>query len=254
MKLYHITKDLSLKSKTFTPRIPLSRMPEEDDTVKRICASSSIKSAFEGFPEKIAFILRDRHLDRTNYLAFYEMDADEYLGPTDIKDKVPDAEITCEHWILKEVEASPKLIKVTDIKIGKLVPLDKGWFRRIDELHFENDTEDFDRIESMVFISRKRLSKAKKAYRDTEVRFEVVEEESISFPYVLEDRFEFYGHNTSRKYNYIHVNVYVPKGVSMAKLWYLDSLQNAYARKKRFSIVNDREIEEYQKTLECFED
>lgn len=89
----------------FKPRIPVNRMPKENDTIARICLSSTIEGCLTAAPWGWADEARE-HPDHVVYRV-YEFDADKipedhiYMTKKLVEEcLVPDAEYTNEVWVV----------------------------------------------------------------------------------------------------------------------------------------------------------
>lgn len=114
--LYHLSFDVLEEIYEFIPRIPEIRMKGEDNTFLRICCSDTIEGALSGIPGNIDFLNSDRIYPLVKVYEFDETGLeDEFvLSPEEIKDKVPDALTTGEHWITSNIR--PKSSYIINVK------------------------------------------------------------------------------------------------------------------------------------------
>ena len=125
MKFYHVSRDLSRNLETFMPRIPKDRLYQEDDSIPRICVSTSIQGCISAalwggiaLKESLQEVPCPNNFNLEEpfgvYLRVYEF---EYVGNyyTDQalfeSGLVHDAKMTHEHWLLEPCVPS----KVYDI-------------------------------------------------------------------------------------------------------------------------------------------
>lgn len=113
MLFYHLTLDLnSADDKVFTPRIPNEKIVTigEDLSTPRICVSSTIEGCLSSAPWG-GSSLEDIILlnDCSQLIKVYEFNSDDIapenlISPKELyqSDKVRDAEITNEHWVINQ--------------------------------------------------------------------------------------------------------------------------------------------------------
>lgn len=108
---YHVSKNL-ISGNKFTPRIPLFKESDENDTIKRICVSKTIGGCLTSMPQG------ERGLSKLigytgGFLKVYKIDTDKLnISPTSIidtevlyrKDYVRDSFVTNECWITESFE------------------------------------------------------------------------------------------------------------------------------------------------------
>lgn len=108
MILFHVSTNLYHDGK-FTPRIPKDRLENENDSLPRICACSTIDDCFSAMPEGSSN-LEVKNAKRRGYYLVFRIDTEKLGIPNDkiignealYEDgKVTDADITKEHWITK---------------------------------------------------------------------------------------------------------------------------------------------------------
>ena len=115
MKLFHVSTDIFKNITEFVPRIPKSRLKTEDGTIPRICVATNILDCLNGISYEHSLsnkLFHDNHdcyeLVGDNYRAVkvyeFEYTGSKLLTPTDIKDLVPDALSTNEHWITETIK------------------------------------------------------------------------------------------------------------------------------------------------------
>lgn len=106
--LYHLSFDVLETIGEFIPRVPEQRMAEEDNTSLRICCTDTIEGALLAMPDNRDFLISTKLFP---LVKVYELDESKIekgnlLSPNEIKDKVPDAVATGEHWITTAIEPS----------------------------------------------------------------------------------------------------------------------------------------------------
>lgn len=129
MKMYHVSLDIFKNIEVFVPRIPKSRMKNEDSTTPRVCISNSLENCLNGLTYMLnywKFITDDMD---TNFsvldemcpriLKVYEFEIkSDLVSPEklDSENLVPDASTTEEYWSLKElIPTRSYLIKIKNI-------------------------------------------------------------------------------------------------------------------------------------------
>lgn len=159
-KLYHVSLDLNHPG-IFDLRVPESRMKDEDSVTPRICVSDSI----EGCLTASAFgahYLGESLMETDDLMKVFVIDT-EKLGLTSSDvitpeqlyqyGKVDDANLTNEHWILKEL-----VIPAEDQMVVKVTGFDDGtWkpFFSYTEQQYMNsltlDWKDYDAVEEAFY-------------------------------------------------------------------------------------------------------
>lgn len=121
---YHVSLDTSDIVEEFSPRIPTeqSRIEGEDRTVPRICVARNIEDCLTGFPEggyrlegNCPMLIRVYEFEEESIPQENIVRAPELF----LKNIVPDAWITGEHWIVNQ-SIKPKrqyLIEIKEVEI-----------------------------------------------------------------------------------------------------------------------------------------
>lgn len=96
-KLIHCSFD---EVYSFEPRVPKSRNELEDDQIKRICVTPTIRQCIDAIPKagNIMRFMREVGMPVVIHAYYLEADRVEY----DTRDYVPDAELTGEMWVLEK--------------------------------------------------------------------------------------------------------------------------------------------------------
>ncbi len=96
-KLIHCSFD---EVYSFEPRVPASRSEYEDDQIKRICVSPTIRQCIDAIPRagNIMRFMREVGMPVVIHAYYLEADRVEY----DTSEYVPDADVTGEMWILEK--------------------------------------------------------------------------------------------------------------------------------------------------------
>lgn len=121
---YHVSLDTSCIVEEFTPRIPneQSRIEGEDRQIPRICVAKSIEDCLTGFPEggyqlegNCPLLVRIYEFDAHNIPKENVVRAPELF----LKNLVPDAWVTGEHWILNQSIRPSRsyLIQIKEVEI-----------------------------------------------------------------------------------------------------------------------------------------
>lgn len=99
MILYHLELANGKPKKKFHPSIPLNRMEGEDKTIKRICVAPSIEECLQSVSWG-----RINYIPKYIPVIVYVFDTEDYIPSKDLKKYVPDAIVTNEYWITKEIK------------------------------------------------------------------------------------------------------------------------------------------------------
>lgn len=134
MELFHVSLE-PVSDGIFVPRVPRNVASMEDTVTPRICFSESIigcLAAIADFDNKIS--CTDFDYKNSCYNAYIYSINTEDFSPEDFipwnelyeSNKVPDASITHEWWLLKPVKLNPEPIQIHDYVIDELYWLTKG--------------------------------------------------------------------------------------------------------------------------------
>lgn len=242
-KFYHVSMDIDLEKREFIPRIPEHRCEGENDTLKRVSVSTSLIDAIGAFPYKEIFVNRNILLNSYGYLSYYEILNKnlEYKGYEDLKDLVPDAHITKEHWILNKFVSKSNIIRINKIKLSGYNVYTNSYHGYVKELEYENSVEDYDRDYEFVFID-KFIKSAINMCKMLDLNYEIKQDYYCNLSY---NKFKIgkSGYNgTTKKYRYAKIQVIIPKGFDISKLWYIDYKQQVFLNKKNLN-TNPFEID-----------
>ena len=96
-KLIHCSFD---EVYSFEPRVPRSRTEHEDDQIKRICVSPTIRQCLDAMPKagNVIRFMKEVGMPVVVHAYYLEANHVEY----DTRDYVPDADCTGEMWILEK--------------------------------------------------------------------------------------------------------------------------------------------------------
>lgn len=235
---YHVSMDLELKEKEFLPRIPKYRCEGEDNKFKRVCVCPTLKDALGAFPYKGHYVNELMKNRNENYLVYYKIPANGLTYKTDeeIKDLVPDAHITKEHWILDNFKAKPQMIKLKKFELSSYNKYTNTYSGFVKELEYENAIENYDREAEYVFIDKKFFKQAIKFAKDNNISYEILED---SHHHLWYNRFVIKDLNyngTTKKYRWQQVKFNIPKGIDISGLWIINNNQNDFAKKKNLQI------------------
>lgn len=131
MKMYHISLDIFKNIEVFVPRIPQSRLKNEDSITPRVCVSNSLENCLMGMTYMAKYWKCLTDDSGTNFdlfdgddvclrlLKVYEFEIeDNLIAPEELDGKklVPDAIKTNEYWSLKEIIPTKSyVIKMKDL-------------------------------------------------------------------------------------------------------------------------------------------
>lgn len=147
--LVHVSLDLVSE---FIPRVPQFRTEGEDDTIKRICASTSILGAMQAIPQ-FAYVLRAmKRLKLPIIIHAYYFKCDNVMDNKEVVQYVPDAEMTKETWLL----SSPISVHRVDYEILEFAAQDMVdihgnehayiYHMKMKRCKFQSNTENFFRF------------------------------------------------------------------------------------------------------------
>lgn len=143
MTLYHVSfQPVPL----FVPRIPETRAPGENDTIKRICFSDSILHALHAIPN--AGDILDYFINQENiplFLYIYSMESDQladsdWMDWKQVEEYVPDAMLTKECWVMRSINAellNCKKIEISAVTIQRLFDTDGTYLNYIRNITFQ---------------------------------------------------------------------------------------------------------------------
>lgn len=106
-KLYHVSR-YAAKDKTFIPRIPSYRAFNENNTIPRICTSTSIEGCLNGIPQIKSYADNVREARRVFKVFEFNIDKNKksnIITSDKLKDEIPDIDITDEHWLTSKTIA-----------------------------------------------------------------------------------------------------------------------------------------------------
>ena len=123
MKVYHVSEHIFKSIKEFIPRIPKSRLVNEDDKTNRICVGLSIENCLCGLhyevfsrellvENKYLFSVGENKQDcyefvdgfRSMKVYEFECNPEDIIKPNELTHLVPDALQTKEHWLTKKIK------------------------------------------------------------------------------------------------------------------------------------------------------
>lgn len=131
---YHVSTNIHHDG-TFIPRIPQNRHEDENDTIPRVCVSSTIEGCFTAMPNG-GYSLDMLNISTSGLYLIFRIDTDK-LGilPDNIytsdvlyqRDLVRDADLSDEHWItssfiVPKEEQTVILLKSWDVEETDLIP------------------------------------------------------------------------------------------------------------------------------------
>lgn len=236
MKFFHISMDLGLDEVNFTPRVPVYRCKEEDNTTKRICVCPSLEEAVSAFPYKGYFVNSLLMRKKDNYLSVFTTETDKYLDHEQIHDRVPDSHLTKEHWILEPFKAKPQIIKINKLTLTGYNKYICEYHGQVKELDYEPDTVQYDRYEEFTLLSRQMFNKFRKIAENNEMSIDILEDRHMR----LMHRYDV---PSTKRYRWIVIRVYIPSGVSVAPLWLLNDKQNEFAMRKKILFREGVEVD-----------
>lgn len=240
MNFKHISKDLpdnlDLPEKEFIPKVPDRTCENEDITQRRICVCPTIKDAINAFPYKEDIVNWHMKFYKDTYLAVYDINTNDYISDKELNGLVPDVHITKEHWILNPFKIKPQMLKIKDMKLEHYNMYLNKHYGFLKKLEYEMDTVNYDRTEEFIFLSKNLYNKFVKIANELCMSIELIEDKHIHLQ-------TFYFIETTKKYRWIKVKVFVPAGVSLSKLWLLNNNQNKFALRKKILFEEYKEFD-----------
>lgn len=160
MKFYHISLDIFSDIKEFIPRIPIHRMKKEDETIPRVCISTSIENCLCAVPwGHLSFLHQYFIRCKTEYkdkkykeipfkqgfpIIVYEFDSKDLLNKKLfdsnylVKERlVPDAGHTKEHWVLDAISPSKKYYVMVKDENMQTYKTQSGYVKTITKFEYE---------------------------------------------------------------------------------------------------------------------
>lgn len=137
VKMYHVSLDLGTGEKIFSPRVPQNRCNGENSDIKRVCVAKSIEDAISGFPYKDYIV--NKYNARNKFLSVYEIEVDrkDVIFSEDLYKYVPDAHISNECWITKEVVGVGRIINIRNITLNNYNKYANYYSGRVLDLNYE---------------------------------------------------------------------------------------------------------------------
>ncbi|MDF2879600.1 MAG: hypothetical protein K0R54_157 [Clostridiaceae bacterium] len=229
MKLYHVSRDINKREVEFVPRIPKYRCENEESKTKRICVCPSIEDSISSFPYRNYFVNVAMRWKKNNYLAVFKINTEKFLSSEELIDKVPDAFLTNEYWILEPFCATAELIKIKKLTLSKFVKYVSEFTGNVKELEYESEVTNYDRVEEFILINKRNYKKFCKIAKENNMTIEILEDKYVNLQH-------YYYSATTKNYRWIKVRVFIPAGTNISPLWLIDDRQNEFALRKKFSI------------------
>lgn len=158
MQLFHVSLDLSNKTKLFEPRIPNHMYIGENNTIKRICFSNSVENCMKAihlplFKSGTKFIA---------YTTLFDYNDKYLIHPDELYNKnyVKDAKANCEYWYLKPITLTGELYVIDDIDYEPAIQWEAVSINEIKDVIKELAEDDKD----LKFIANMNYAKSKYYY------------------------------------------------------------------------------------------
>lgn len=218
IKLYHVTMDLGVGSKIFTPRVPKNVCKGENSDIKRVCVAKSIEDAISAFPYK-NYIVND-YKTENRFLSVYEIEADEkdVIFSEDLHEYVPDSHLTNECWITKEVKGIGRLIRIKDIKLSRYNRYANYYSGRVSVLEYE-EIEDLYGSKVSLIVPTKEEYKELVALMDTyNMEYNVLESGVNQFYKSIDG---YHAGMTDEVYSWWNLEITIPDAFDSFEFWNL---------------------------------
>lgn len=236
---YHVTMDLNIEEKEFTPRIPKYRCKNEDSTTPRVCACTTLKDAIGAFPYKCLYVNQHMSYRDESYLVFYKIPNKnlKYKTNEEINSLVPDAHITKEHWILNSFKAKPTMIKIKNITLSNYNKYIDEYSGFVKELEYEKSEEDYDRTAEYTFVDKQFFKEAINFAKENNISYEILED---TYHHLWHRRYFISSINyngTTKRYHLLKIKFYIPKGTDISQLWLINDKHNDFLKRKNISAM-----------------
>lgn len=236
--LYHVTMNLETEEKEFIPRIPKYRCKDEDNTIPRVCVCTTLEGAVGAFPYKRYFVNEYSWVRDEIYLTYYKIPVNdlEYKTDEELKELVPDAHITKEHWILNSFKAKPYIIKVNKLTLSNFNKYINEYTGFVDKFQYEHSVENYDRTTEYTYIDKQFFKKAIEFAKSNNISYEIIEDKhsNLSYRRFVAKSIDYKG--TTKRYRWIKVKFNIPKGSDMSGLWIVNNKQNDFIIRKNILI------------------
>ena len=232
-KIYHVSMDVSLEEKLFSPRIPKFTTKGEDVSMKRVCFAETIEGAIRGVPSK-GCLANDVLREGYAYLNVFEVNKDEvaHKSNEEILHLVPDAHLTGEYWVTEELRLKPSIIKINNLIFSHYNGYTNQPHGFVKELDYEQQVEEYEREETIQWVGRSFVRKAMKWATTNGIPYEVLDESRDSLWHIrfcLENSVSYRG--TTKKYSIKKIKFSIPPGADISGLWSIHYEQERYLKK-----------------------
>lgn len=129
-KLIHVSFDIVPR---LVPRVPNSRLDDEDSTIKRICVTDSVQKSLQAVPDsgEILYAMEKLGLPLLIHAYYLEADPDMVRRTDEIVSMVPDASFTGECWVLSEPVQKRRVDYEVISPIIHKVKMPDGTYKRV---------------------------------------------------------------------------------------------------------------------------
>ena len=261
--VYHVSLDIDNGEKMFIPAVPKHRCKKEDDKIKRICVSRTIKDAISGFPYKDFFVNTyktyhkdvfskdgERLLDR--YLTVYEFKVNkkDLIFSEDLKEYVPDVHLTNECWLMKDSLGIGRVINVREVTLNCYNSYANYYFGVVDKLEYEESISDEVTTVSTITTSNAQLDELLHYIKENNLNYKI--HASGKNPFYYFDMGSVVG-ETTEVYEWSDITIEIPVGFCKGNLWKIVAkIDRSYVETKgyHYKIEENENEDEDEKTEE----
>ena len=245
--MYHVSLDLNVGEKVFTPRIPEYTCKGENNTIKRISVARSIEDAISGFPYKDYFV-NDYKRCQKRLLSIYEFKVKkkDIIFSEDLKDYVPDTHITNECWLVKETVGIGRIVDVKEITLSNYNKYAWYYYGTVNHLRYEESIALEDYTLTTIVSNKSSF----------ENLIEILNKYNLKYKISDKGRNKFYMMDmgcscgtTNEEYDWWIIDIEITKGFDGSELWKVVSkidreYVNIGAYYKNYAIEDEEEDEE----------
>lgn len=215
--MYHVSLDLNVGEKIFTPSIPKHRCKNENDTIKRISVARTVKDAISGFPYKDSFVNKYNKCQK-RLLSVYEfrVKKKDVIFSEDLKDYLPDVHITNECWLVKESVGIGKVIDVKEITLSNYNKYAWYYYGAVNHLIYEESIAKEDYVLTTLVTDKKDYIELLNILDKNNLGYEILDSGRNKFYYL---DMGYSNGTTDEKYDWWKISINISKGFDKLELW-----------------------------------
>lgn len=215
--MYHVSLDLNVGEKVFTPRIPKDRCKGENDAIKRISVARSVEDAISGFPYKDYFVNKYNRCQK-RLLSIYEFKVKkkDVIFSEDLKDYVPDAHITKECWLVKETVGIGRIVDVKEITLDNYNKCAWYYYGRVNRLVYEESIAVEDYSLTTIVTNKSSFESLIKVLNKYNLKYKIADKGRNKF-YIIDMGYSC--GTTDEEYDWWVIDIEISRGFDGSELW-----------------------------------